>query len=58
MRPTCNRKEIFDFNNQILDDLKNFLMLFNSPEAWYSTIMSKNEDGDVFNVTEANTKES
>jgi len=25
---------------------------------WYSTVMSKNADGDVFNVTEADTKES
>jgi len=29
-----------------------------SPEAWYSTVISIDADGDVFNVTEANTKES
>ncbi|RLC09960.1 MAG: hypothetical protein DRI57_21160 [Deltaproteobacteria bacterium] len=28
------------------------------PEAWHSTVMSKNADGDVFDVTEACTKES
>jgi hypothetical protein len=27
-------------------------------EAWYSTVKSINADGDVFNVTEANTRES
>ena len=29
-----------------------------SPEAWYSTVISIDADGGVFNVTEADTKES